>query len=197
MSQINNPLTEQQQQLVDIGENWGWIMAAGVLLVVLGVIGLSMEATMTVATMLYVGILALFAGVGVLVGAFRAEGWKNKLWHVFIGLLYLAAGLVMITNPEASAVWMTLFMAAFLIVIGVTRLFVGFSMRGIEGWGWTVAAGVAAVILGLLIFAEWPISGAWAIGLFVSVDFLMQGISLISIAWAARKYRINPAAAAA
>jgi uncharacterized membrane protein HdeD (DUF308 family) len=38
-----------------------------------------------------------------------------------------------------------------------------------------------------MIYAEWPYSGLWAIGLFVSIDLLMQGISLISIAWAAKQ----------
>jgi len=197
MAQSNSPLTEQQQQMVHVGKNWGWMMAAGLLMVVLGAIGLSMEVTITVVTMFYFGIMALIAGVGVLIGAFRAEGWKNKLWHVLIGLLYLAAGVVMVVDPQATAVWMTLFIGAFLIVIGIMRLIVGFSMRGIDGWGWTVVAGLAAIALGAMILSEWPVSGLWAIGLFVSVDFLMQGISLISIAWAARKFGTNLAAAAA
>ena len=185
MNSNNTSLAEQA--LGDISRNWGWIMVGGVLLVILGIIGLSMEFTMTIISVLFFGIMVVIGGAIILINTFQAQGWKSKLWHMLIGLLYIAAGIVMINDPAGSAVWFTLFIAAYLLVVGFLRILTSFQMRGVSGWGWTLAAGIAAVILGVMIFAQWPVSGLWAIGLFVSIDLLMQGISMITIAMAAKQ----------
>jgi uncharacterized membrane protein HdeD (DUF308 family) len=176
--------------LGDLHKNWGWLMAGGILLIILGVVGMSMSFTMTLATMLYFGILAIAAAVVMLIDTFKAEGWKSKVWNLLISVLYGIAGVVMIFNPAGSAIWFTLFMVGFLFTVGVMRIIAGFQMRGISGWWWTVLAGISAIILSLMIFVKWPVSGLWAIGLFVSVDLLMQGISWFSLAWAAKD--VNP-----
>ena len=185
MNSSISSLTEQA--LGDISRNWGWIMVGGVRLVILGIIGLSMEFTMTIISVLFFGIMVVIGGAIILINTFQAQGWKSKLWHMLIGLLYIAAGIVMINDPAGSAVWFTLFIAAYLLVVGFLRILTSFQMRGVSGWGWTLAAGIAAVILGVMIFAQWPVSGLWAIGLFVSIDLLMQGISMITIAMAAKQ----------
>jgi uncharacterized membrane protein HdeD (DUF308 family) len=184
---INSNASLTEQALGDISSKWGWIMAGGLLMVILGIVGLSMEFTMTVVSVLYLGIMMVMGGAMILISAFQAEGWKSKLWHLLIGLLYIAAGVVMIMEPQGSAVWFTLFIAAYLFVVGILRIITSFQMRGASGWGWTLLAGISALILAFMIYAEWPYSGLWAIGLFVSIDLLMQGISLISIAWAAKQ----------
>ena len=182
---MSRSLTEQA--LGDISRKWGWIMAGGLLMVILGIVGLSMEFTMTIVSVVYFGIMVLIGGAMILISAFQAEGWKSKLWHLLIGLLYIAAGVVMIMEPEGSAVWFTLFIAAYLFVVGIMRIITSIQMRGVSGWGWTLLAGISGVVLGVMLYYEWPYSGLWAIGLFVSIDLLMQGISLITIAWAAKK----------
>jgi uncharacterized membrane protein HdeD (DUF308 family) len=184
---INSNASLTEQALGDISSKWGWIMAGGLLMVILGIVGLSMEFTMTVVSVLYFGIMMVMGGAMILISAFQAEGWKSKLGHLLIGLLYIAAGVVMIMEPQGSAVWFTLFIAAYLFVVGILRIITSFQMRGASGWGWTLLAGISAIILAFMIYAEWPYSGLWAIGLFVSIDLLMQGISLISIAWAAKQ----------
>jgi len=42
------------------------------------------------------------------------------------------------------------------------------------------------MVLGSIIFAQWPVSGLWVIGLFVAFELILQGFSMISIAWASR-----------
>ena len=182
---MSKSLTEQV--LGNISRKWGWIMAGGLLMVILGIVGLSMEFTMTIVSVVYFGIMMLIGGAMILISAFQAEGWKSKLLHVLIGLLYMVTGVVMIMEPAGSAVWFTLFIAAYLFVVGIMRIITSIQMRGVSGWGWTLLAGISGVVLGVMLYYEWPYSGLWAIGLFVSIDLLMQGISLITIAWAARQ----------
>ena len=170
-----------------IRKNRGWLMFMGIVMVILGTIGLSMEVQLTVVSVLYFGVLILFGGLVMLVDAFRAGAWKSKLWHVLIALGYCAAAIVMIVNPAVSAVWITLFLAGFFVVSGVFRLIIGFQSRGtVANWGWIVVAGLVSMVLGIIIFAEWPVSGLWVIGLFIAFELILQGFSMISIAWSSR-----------
>lgn len=171
----------------EVRKNWGWLLVMGIALVVLGTIGLYMAGTLTLASVLYFGILVMAGGLLMLIDAFKAEGWKEKIWEILIALAYLAAGIIMIANPGASAVWFTMFIAAFLLVSGVFRIIMGFQMRNaVGGWIWTVLGGFASILLAVMIFAQWPVSGIWVIGLFVAIELIMQGISMISIAFAAK-----------
>ena len=171
----------------EVRKNWGWLLAMGIILLILGVIGLYMVGALTLVSILYFGFLVIFGGVLVLFDAFKAEGWKSKLWELLIALLYIVAGIIMIVNPGASAVWFTFFIAAFLLASGIFRIIVGFQIRQeVSSWGWTVFGGVASIILAVLIFSKWPVSGLWVIGLFVAIEMIMQGISMITIALAAK-----------
>ena len=184
----NAPEDNALEQAGDkLRENRGWLLFLGIVMVILGTVGLSMEVTLTIVSVFYFGFLVLFGGIVMLIDAFRAGKWKSKFWHVLIALVYIAGAIVMISNPVASAVWITLFLAGFFVVTGVLRLIIGFQSRGsVANWGWIVVAGLVSMVLGAIIFAKWPVSGLWVIGLFVAIELILQGFSMISIAWAAR-----------
>lgn len=184
MTTTEQQMTEQTAPVVR--KNANWLMLLGILLVVLGVIGLGMEVSLTIGSVLFFGFLILAGGILQLIDAFKAEGWKSVLYHILIALLYIAAGIIMITNPLLGAVWMTMVIAAVLIVVGILRIVMGLQLRPLKGWGWTVAAGVATIVLGAMIFAQWPASGLWVIGLFIAIELIMQGWAMIAIAMAAK-----------
>jgi uncharacterized membrane protein HdeD (DUF308 family) len=52
-----------------------------------------------------------------------------------------------------------------------------------------LASGIVSVILGVLIWAQWPVSGLWVIGLLVGIQLLFTGWSLVMLALAARRRR--------
>lgn len=186
MSEYNNKKIVQEVS-GGMKRGWKWLMVIGVLTLLLGIVGMGMNVSMTMVSIFVVGLFLFFGGVLHLIDVFIVEGWKKKLFAGLIGVMYVIAGILMIKYPAASAAWFTLFVAAFFIVIGIFRLIFGFSLRKEgKGWVWTVISGVAAVLIGILIYAEWPVSGLWVIGLFVSIELIMQGVSTITVALAAR-----------
>ena len=156
------------------------LLGFGILSLILGIIGTFMSVTMTMTSMIFFGILIVIGGFIFLVEAFSAPQWKGKLLNLLIALLYIIAGGMMIANPAGSAVWFTLFIAAFLIVVGMMRIVMGFQIKNeISEWGWMVFGGVLSIILGILIYAQWPLSGLWVIGLFISIELIVQGVNAI------------------
>ena len=166
---------------------WGWLLALGILLIVLGTLGLWMSFAMTLATVMMFGALLTFGGVFQLLNAFQLKGWKSVLWHVLIALLYIAAGIVIFTDPVFASLGLTMALAWILIAVGLLRILMAFQLRPASGWVWPLISGVISILLGAMILAQWPTSGFWVIGLFVAIEMIMNGWSSVFIALAARK----------
>lgn len=165
-----------------------WLYVLGSLSILLGILGAGMSVTMTIVSILFMAVLLFISGIIQFFDIFVEDGWKNKLLAGFISLIYIITGIMIFQNPAASAVWFTLFIASFLIVAGISRIGFAFSVRDeLPGWFLVVISGIISIGLGILIFAQWPVSGLWVIGLFVSVELIMQGFAMIATARMVKK----------
>jgi len=173
----------------ELSRHWKWLLVVGILCLVLGFIGLGMSFLLTLASVLYFGVLILVAGGAQLVQAFRTSGWRSVLAHVLIALLYILAGLMVITRPLLASVLLTGTLAGMLLLIGVLRCVMAIQHRAMQGWAWALVGGIVTVVLGLLILARWPGNSLRVIGLFLAIELIVQGWSLTLIAIAARTGR--------
>ncbi len=183
-----NSVTINDEVFGALQKNWGWMLSLGIFMVVLGTIGLGMTALFSEVVVMYFGFLLLFGSGVQLLQAFRAQAWKGRLSHILIALVYLAGGVVAVTEPAVAGITLALLMAWVFIAIGALRLAMAWQMRGTAGWLWILLGGVLSVALGVMIINEWPQSGLWVIGLFVAIEMLFAGWSQIMIAIAAKNY---------
>jgi uncharacterized membrane protein HdeD (DUF308 family) len=178
--------TPLQTALGQLQQNWGWLLALGILFILLGTIGLGMLFTLTIASVLFFGVLLLIGGVSQLIQTFQCKGWKDIFWHILIGVLYVAAGIIVIQDPIAASALFTLMLAGALIAIGILRIIMALRLRGLANWFWTLLSGIVSLALGAMIVAHWPVSGLWVIGLFIAIEMIFSGWSYIIIALAAK-----------
>jgi uncharacterized membrane protein HdeD (DUF308 family) len=171
----------------DLIHNWGWLLAQGILLVILGTIGLGMTIWLTLATVFIFGVFLLIGGGVQIFQTLKCRGWRSVLWHVIIAILYVLAGLSIMADPLVASTLFTLIIAGALVGIGVVRIIMALQLRGVKNWGWPLIGGIAAIILGFMILARWPVSGFWVIGLFVAIEMIFSGWSSIIIALGARQ----------
>jgi uncharacterized membrane protein HdeD (DUF308 family) len=181
-----NVAVRKNAVLGEMQKNWGWLLALGILFLVLGVIGLGMTFTLTMVSVLFFGILILIGGVVQIIQSFKCRGWKSIIYHILIAVLYLLAGIFMVTNPAAASAVLTLLLAFALIAVGLVRIMVAFQHRGMKNWIWPFIGGILTVLLGLMIAVRWPVSGLFVIGLLVAIEMIIHGWSYIFIALAAK-----------
>ncbi len=172
--------------LGEVGQNWKWLLAVGVVFVVLGFVGLGMLYGLTAASILFFGVLLLIGGGVQLVDSLKCRGWKSLIWHVFIAVLYILAGITVISDPLMAKLIFTLMLAGIFIAVGVGRIVMAVQLRPAKGWVWPLLAGLVSLLIGIMIAAKWPASGFWVIGLFVAIEMISHGWSYITIALAAR-----------
>ncbi|MCX8570704.1 MULTISPECIES: HdeD family acid-resistance protein [Hyphomicrobiales] len=166
---------------------WGWFVLLGVALLVLGVIAAGNLLVATAASIFFVGTMMIIGGIVEIVHAFGVKGWGTFFWWLLSGILYVVAGYLAFANPVLAAGVMTLFLAISLIASGLVRIWIGFSGRGVEGWGWVIAGGIITVLAGLIIASGWPVNSLWILGLFLAIDLIFQGVTYIGFGFGLRR----------
>jgi uncharacterized membrane protein HdeD (DUF308 family) len=165
--------------------NWLWFVVLGVCLVVFGTVALGSVVIASLAAAVAIGILLLLGGIAETVGAFWCRGWSGFFMHLLSGLLSIVVGVFFIRSPLQADLALTLLIAAFLMVGGLFKIVASLSYR-FALWGWPLVSGIIDVILGVLIWQEWPASGLWVIGLFVGISMIFRGFNWIGLGMALR-----------
>ncbi|MDP3270169.1 MAG: HdeD family acid-resistance protein [Legionella sp.] len=173
----------------DLQRNWGWVLGLGILFVILGFIGLGSVVGLTLFSILFFGALLIICGITQIIDVFQHKEWKGIIWQALIAVLYIAAGCVVFYDPTLASALFTAILAGILIVIGLTRIIMAFTLKESKGWLWLLLAGITAIVLGVLIMMHWPMSGFWVIGLFIAIEIMVTGWTYIFIALALRGER--------
>ena len=161
---------------------WGWYLALGVLMIALGGYCIYAETAATLASVMILGGVLIAAGATYVVALFTLRpNVGHALPMLLMAVLYGIAGLLLLTHPEVGALVLTLFIASFLIVSGTFRFFSALWFQ-LPGFGWAAFAGALNVILGVMLWAQWPVSAAWFIGFAVGVAFVFDGAAWCSLA---------------
>ena len=160
---------------------WGWIVALGVVYVIVGLVALGSIVTATAATVLLVGAMMVVAGIAEVFSAFQIRTWgKFTLW-LLLGALYIFAGIITFQNPLLAAVLLTFMLGVALVISGAMRLIIAFAMKESTPWAWVALSGAITIILGLVILARWPVASVYVLGLFLGIDLVIAGASWIGI----------------
>src|SRR6516165_9462442 len=163
-----------------------WLLVLGALLIVVGMVAISSSFIATLATVVILGVLLMIGGAVEIVDAFLGRGWRGFWMHLLAGIMYLVLGFLLFQRPLAAAAFFTLMLAAAFFVGGLFRIIVALSER-FYGWGWVLLNGIITLVLGILIWQEWPQAAYWVIGLFVGIDMLLDRGSLLITVLACRR----------
>lgn len=154
----------------------------GILLIILGLVAVAVPQLFTLGVELLVGILFIVAGVAQGWRSFQAKGLPGFLWAIFIALLYLAAGIILLTKPVQGILTLTFILSLFFLVEGIAQIVLAFQFRPHGIWGWRVLSGVVSLVLAYLIWLGWPGTAAWVIGLLVGINLLFAGFTQLFLA---------------
>ena len=169
--------------LDQVRRSWGWFLALGTLLIVLGVLCVGKAQTATMFSILVLGWILAISGVMWMVNAFRAYSWHGFFLFLLNAIIRGVTGYLLLRHPDAGAAGVTMLLASLFIVAGSFRA-VGAGAIRFPRWGWTVFSGIVSVVLGVALLASWPSASAYFIGMVIGIDLIFDGASLIGFATA-------------
>lgn len=165
--------------------NWGWILALGVTLIVLGVLALGVPFVVSLTSVMFFGWLLIVGGAMQTAHGFWRRAWSGFFLDLLAGVLYLVVGFMFIDSPLESLATLTLIIAAALMFVGIMRIVVALS-SDFQHWVWLLINGIVSLALGILIWQGWPETSLWVIGLFIGIDMLFYGWALVMLSLGVR-----------
>ena len=131
--------------------------------------------------------LIVLAGVVHLAVAFHRREAGSMIWRALVGLAYIFIGVYLITHPSMAVASLTLVLASLFLVEGIFDIALFFQARAVHGSTWMLMDGIITLLLGLLIYLQWPSSSAWAIGTLVGASMIVSGVTRVMLSLAVRR----------
>jgi len=178
MAQISSDLVRRASTLSIL---WG------VSLICLGMLAVAVPMVAAVAVNVLVAWLIVLAGIVHFVVAFHSREAGSVIWRLLVGLAYVCFGVYLIARPALGVASLTLLLASLFLVEGIFNIVLFFRAPSIVRSSWFLLDGIVTLLLGLMIYMQWPSSSAWAIGTLVGVSLIFSGVTRVMVSVAVRK----------
>ena len=157
-----------------------------IVLILIGILALALPVATSFGVARVLSWLLLFDGIIQLFYAFKSEGVGRILWKVLVALLYVGGGIYLLLNPLVGMVGLTLVLAVFFCAEGILDLLTYLFGSKSNGAHWLLLHGIVTLLLGVMIWRAWPVSGLWVIGMFIGIDMIVDGWTEIMLALSER-----------
>jgi uncharacterized membrane protein HdeD (DUF308 family) len=154
---------------------------AGITMVICGLLAVGSPLVAGVYVTVFVGILLAIGGISQCILAFQAGAFGRGLLMFIMGGLTTIVGFYLFNQPLAGLAAITLILAAYFVAVGVVELIAALQIRPEPGWGLLLSNGIVTFLLGAIIWRQYPVSGAWAVGVLFGIKLLFSGIFLIAV----------------
>lgn len=170
-----------------LSQSRGWLIAGGLLSIFVGFFAMGSPYLFSIVIAQLIGAFALVSGVISLFLAIFGRQTTHRVLGGFLALIRIAAGITLLACVASGIAVITLILAVFFIIEGVSLIIGALKMRAHKGWGWSLLSGAAALILGIMVYARWPGDSASIIGLLYGINSLFWGMSVLMMGLAAPK----------
>lgn len=171
----------------NFGRTWTWMMVLAVICIIGGFMALLNPFGATLIAVVLAGWIFLAQGVIQVVHAFRVRNWPGFIWSLGLGVLSLIVGVVLVADPLAGSVSLTVLVAVLLLLTGVAKTMFALVLRPASGWIWVLASGLISVLLGVMILAGLPSTAATILGLLLGIELVSNGVLFLFVAMGLRQ----------
>jgi uncharacterized membrane protein HdeD (DUF308 family) len=169
-----------------LSQSRGWLIFAGIFSIFVGFFAIGSPYLFTAVITTFLGAFALASGVVSLGLAIFSKHVTHRVIEAILAIIRIAAGIVILRCLASGVAVITLIIAVFFIVEGVSFIIGALKMRSHGGWVWMLISGLASLILGVMIYARWPSDSWQIIGLLYGIQSLFWGVSMLSLGFAAK-----------
>ena len=154
-----------------IAGKWGWFVALGVGLILAGLIAFANTVAFT------------------LIHAFMTKGWSAFALNLLCGLVTVAGGFLIMSEPVEGSVVITLFLLVSLMIGGVLRIAIALRHRELQYWWLLLVGGLISIGLGVLLYKTLPWSSLFLLGTLIGIELLVQGMTWLQFGLALRRHQ--------
>ena len=191
----------EQVESVDAGlvggirKNARLTVVSGIILLVAGTLAILSPFVAGVSITIVVGAMLAISGIGQCFLAFKTGAFGRGLMVFVVGVLMTITGFYMMNQPLAGLATLTIVLMSYLLATGAIEIIVAFQLRPANGWGLELFSGIVTLLLGILLWRQFPLSGAWAIGILFGIKMIFSGWALVIIGRSVKRLAVETPAA--
>jgi uncharacterized membrane protein HdeD (DUF308 family) len=177
----------RSRALINIHSHWKLFLLQGILMLLLGLLAVALPNISTLGIEQLVGWLFIVGGFIRTASIIRKHHLPAFWWSLSSSVIAMALGVLLVTRPMQGVITLAIVMTILFVIEGVAAIFVALEFRPyLRNWIWTLLGGLVTLMLAYLIWEGWPNTATWMIGLYVGINMIFLGTSLIFTAIAAR-----------
>jgi len=183
-----DPDAIREEVVAELGKVWGWVLAAGILGVTLGVVALLCPIWTSTFVLSWIAAALLIVGCIHISGLWYAEEYM-KFATFAMGVVEVIIAIVTFMHPFESLMLLTIIIAVLFMIQGLYRIHVATTYRDAMTdymYKIVLAKGICNVVFSAIVLLALPHSSLFTIGLLVGVNLLLVGSARISLAFMAR-----------
>jgi membrane protein HdeD len=162
--------------------NWVLWLLIGIITVLGGIFALLNPFAATLAATTLAAWVFIIAGALQLLGIFQTEGWGARIWGLILALAFIWLGISILGNPLAGMMSLTIVAGIMFLATGIAKIIFAFRIRGSGYFIWALLSGLVSLILGVMVFTNFPYSAAVVLGVLLAVELISSGITLVTFA---------------
>lgn len=179
--------------------DWRRLLVQGMLVVLTGVtlaLASAFNPDTMVLTARYLswlpvsGMVILSLGLLECLDAALAKETRDFLQNLQVGVLDTVIGCLIIFSMSELPARLSMMIAAFLIVRGIVRITLVYTLR-LPHTLTTSLGGLVSIIMGYLIWIEWPTGDGWFISLCLNTEIAIRGWAMMTFALWVRMQKMD------
>jgi uncharacterized membrane protein HdeD (DUF308 family) len=179
---ISTELAHIQQQMLEyLQKHWQLFLFEGIAFMVLGVAAIVIPQFFSLVIVLFLGWVIVLAGF---IHSSRALFFPDMpgfgVW-LALGILQIVVGYLLIANPIAGVMTLTMMMTLFFAFEGIIKIYLAFMMRPLPQWHIVLFSGITALLFAVIILVFWSETAHWLLGLFLGINMLILGWSMVKM----------------
>lgn len=165
-----------------------WLFAGGTIAVLAAIFLFVYPPVGSGAVTLITGICLMIGGIAVVVGVLAGREERGTLGGILLGGALTIAGFLLATNLLEGTATLTAVLIAWLLVDGLIGTVSSLVTRA-PGWPVMLFGSLLGLLLGVLLWADWPTSATWVLAVYAGLVLLFRGMQLIAAGFVLRQLR--------
>jgi uncharacterized membrane protein HdeD (DUF308 family) len=163
-----------------------FIKILGFICIILGILAIFTPGLAGLSTLIALGVIVLIGGIARIIWAFHAESIVKGLLRLALSALTIICGILLINHPIFASGVLTIILALYFILDGISEIASGMVYGVKASRFWLLFGGIVSILLGVVIWMQFPFSGVWALGILVGIKLFLVGLTMVMLGSAVR-----------
>jgi len=201
LGELSMSLLEKISHFKGFDHDWRRLMLQGIIILIIGVLLALASVTNSDAIVLAArefswlpasGMFIFLLGLIGVMQSFLAKHQHDAIQYLQVGVLDTVIGAMIVISISGPFSRVSLMISAFLLVRGIVRVIFVFTLK-LPHKVSTAMGGGLSIILGTLVFQEWPTAESWFVSMCLNIEIAFRGWAGISYAlWVKKQKTLVP-----